>query len=309
MVRPADILMWVGADHYPTIASFVGEAERMGVAKGIAQVPVGVKLGQSLLFLAHDEAARMTCRACRGRGVARGRLTVELVERRNRRWVPVEPTQRRTVGSAGEFRRLRDATYAESGRARSWRGAPGHGRCAACAGRGEVPAGRIFGVCRIDRLELVFDCQAAATEYEDRRERCGHRDRVKVTYVVGGEDDGRRRAGYRRIGGLYLVSQDTPQAATDLAGQLGNGCEAHGPLIVFSRPVAYPGGRFLGAAVVDGADILRQARGAASRRKKVKRARPRPAAARGDRRPPARRAKRAEAAARGAHRRKTSGGG
>ena len=51
--KAVDLLMWVGASHYPTVASFVREAHKLGVSKRVAQVPVGVRLGRSLMFLAH----------------------------------------------------------------------------------------------------------------------------------------------------------------------------------------------------------------------------------------------------------------
>lgn len=269
--RTSDLLMWVGADHYPTVELFLREAEQMGVSKGVAQVPAGTVLEKSLLFLAHDEAARMVCGACRGRGVKRGRLVIELVERQGRKWVPVEPVERREVATAAKFRAVKDKTYAESGRARTWQPAAGQGRCEKCAGRGEVPVGRIFGVCRIDRLELVFDCLAAAKEYKDRREACGRRDPVRVTYVVGGVDDGRRLAGYRRIGGLYLTtSQDSLPAMQELAGKLGPKFKTRGPIVVFPTPVAYHGGRFRGAKVVEGAELLKKVRVSGDRKRKRK---------------------------------------
>lgn len=256
--RPADLLMWVGANHYPTVESFVTEVEVMGVSKRVSQVPAGVRPGQSLLFLAHDEAARVRCEACRGLGVSSGGIVAELVERKGRRWVAVDPPERRPVASAAALKKLHQAMYAGSGRSRGWRAAKDLPRCTACAGRGEVPAGRIFGVCLIGQVDLVFDCQSAADEYRGRMERFEHKDRVSMTYVIGGMDDGRRRCGYRKIGGTYLTAcDDALQKLQDLAGRVGGGARVVGPLVVFGAPVAYPGGRFLGAKLVDGATILR----------------------------------------------------
>lgn len=48
-----DFLMWVGKVYYKTIASFVEEAEKMGVQKRIANIPRGLVLNSSRIFLAH----------------------------------------------------------------------------------------------------------------------------------------------------------------------------------------------------------------------------------------------------------------
>lgn len=64
-----DILMWVGAQHYPTIQSYVDEANRLGVCKRVSRAPQGVKR----LFLAHDEGFE-------GEGVIFGYVEVEGLE-------------------------------------------------------------------------------------------------------------------------------------------------------------------------------------------------------------------------------------
>lgn len=65
----SDILMWVGAQHYPTIQSYVDEANRMGVCKRISRAPLDVKR----LFLAHDEGFE-------GEGIIFGYVEVEDLE-------------------------------------------------------------------------------------------------------------------------------------------------------------------------------------------------------------------------------------
>ncbi len=50
-----DYLLWVGWASYPTIAGFVEEAKTMGVSRRISKIPIGLEMGKSRIFLAHDE--------------------------------------------------------------------------------------------------------------------------------------------------------------------------------------------------------------------------------------------------------------
>lgn len=50
-----DYLLWVGYASYPTIRSFIEEAERLGVCRRISRVPKDLELEGSRIFLAHDE--------------------------------------------------------------------------------------------------------------------------------------------------------------------------------------------------------------------------------------------------------------
>lgn len=50
-----DYLLWVGWGSYPTIKSFVTEANTMGVSRRISKIPKDLVLGKSKIFLAHDE--------------------------------------------------------------------------------------------------------------------------------------------------------------------------------------------------------------------------------------------------------------
>lgn len=272
--RVANILMWVGASHYATVTSFVREAARLGVSKRVAHLPVGVKLGRSLLFLAHDEAARVTCAACKGRGVQKGKLKIELMKKSARSWEPMlKPSNKgavriqRRVATAKEFRGARDTTYKSSDRKRKWRVVTGQKLCEACKGRGELPDGRIFGCCVVERLELLFDCVGAAREYKERREALRKHDRVPVTYVSGIEREPKRGCGYRQVGGWYLASgsESASKEARALAWELGTAFRVHGPLIVFPEPVAYSRGRFRGAKVIGKDRILKEARKGAAR--------------------------------------------
>lgn len=264
--KTADILMWVGAVHYPTVNSFVLEAEDLGVSKRVPTVPDGVKLGKSLLFLAHDEAARVPCKECRGSGAAKGKLNIELVKKSGRKWLPViRPAKprpkgiRQLVAKASTFRDLRDKTYRESDRKHKWRVVQDQELCKECAGRGEVPDGRVFGFCIIDRLELIFDCAAAAKEYSVREPDSFNG--VAVTHVPGIETEPERGCGYRVIGGYYLVSQgeDAEKDARDIAEKLGEGFEARGPMVIFPEPISFGGARFRGPKVINKDDILKAA--------------------------------------------------
>jgi len=266
--KTSDLLMWVGAVHYSTVESFVREAAKVGVSKRVANVPVGVKLGKSLLFLAHDEAVRVNCRTCRGVGSASKRLSIELVKRQGRVWVPVvkatggKPSGiRKTVVRASLFRELRDKTYRESDRKHRWRVTPGHKLCPDCAGRGEVPDGRVFGFCVIDRLELIFDCASAAKEYEERQVHVARKPKVPVTYVPGVDGEPERGCGYRAVGGYYLVSEgdDACSDAVEMAGKLGEGFTARGPVVMLPEPVKCRWGRFRAAKVIDKDVVLKPA--------------------------------------------------
>lgn len=52
---PQDYLLWVGWGSYPTIKSFIAEANNMGVSRRISKIPKDLVLGKSKIFLAHDE--------------------------------------------------------------------------------------------------------------------------------------------------------------------------------------------------------------------------------------------------------------
>lgn len=50
-----DYLMWVGAIYYPTVDSYIDEANRIGPCKRIGKLPNGLTPGKSRVFLAHDD--------------------------------------------------------------------------------------------------------------------------------------------------------------------------------------------------------------------------------------------------------------
>lgn len=61
-------LMWVGADHYPTIESYVKEAADMGVSKRLPNVHIAAALNEpdTVVFVAHDERESEPCPDCAG---------------------------------------------------------------------------------------------------------------------------------------------------------------------------------------------------------------------------------------------------
>jgi hypothetical protein len=69
VARPAvDFLMFVGSTYYTPI-SFAEEARRLGVSKRLANIPAGMVLGQSRVFLAAEgPKGQVPCPCCRGSG-------------------------------------------------------------------------------------------------------------------------------------------------------------------------------------------------------------------------------------------------
>jgi len=61
-------LMWVGGKFY-TPDNFAAEATSMGVSKRISVVPKWFKVGQTWVFLAHEQAIIKPCEPCQGVGL------------------------------------------------------------------------------------------------------------------------------------------------------------------------------------------------------------------------------------------------
>lgn len=51
-------LLWVGRKFYKTAADFRAEAMTLGISKRISQVPRGIEVGKTWIFLAHPEAMK-----------------------------------------------------------------------------------------------------------------------------------------------------------------------------------------------------------------------------------------------------------
>jgi hypothetical protein len=86
-------LMWIGAEHYPTIESWASEAAEMGVSKRLPNEHMGTALMEpgTVVFVAHDEGKYtdcgecgevIICGECRKRREGAARLRDEAVELR-----------------------------------------------------------------------------------------------------------------------------------------------------------------------------------------------------------------------------------
>lgn len=67
-IRPCEVcdptnelayVMMVGEKHYPTIVHFMEEANRLGVSKRIPFIPKKLKMGETIIYLAHPKACRV----------------------------------------------------------------------------------------------------------------------------------------------------------------------------------------------------------------------------------------------------------
>lgn len=80
-------LLWVGAEHYPTIEDFVKEAAELGVSKRMSNPAVCKRVVESGLpvLLAHDEGRRKVCPACETKvPCPTCRKTIELIAKLRR---------------------------------------------------------------------------------------------------------------------------------------------------------------------------------------------------------------------------------
>lgn len=53
--KAPDYLQWIGAVHYPDVDDFIKEARTQGISKRIGKLPIDLVLGESRIFLAHDD--------------------------------------------------------------------------------------------------------------------------------------------------------------------------------------------------------------------------------------------------------------
>ena len=61
-----DLLIFIGKKHYPTIQSFLDEANQMGISRRLHKLPHGVIAGKSTAYLAHEQKTK--CVRCNGSG-------------------------------------------------------------------------------------------------------------------------------------------------------------------------------------------------------------------------------------------------
>lgn len=61
-------MMWVGAEHYPTIADWTAEAAKLGVSKRLPNAAMATALMEpnTVVFVAHDEGEWLDCEECLG---------------------------------------------------------------------------------------------------------------------------------------------------------------------------------------------------------------------------------------------------
>jgi len=266
-----DLMMWVGSSYYPRIEDFVEEAERVGVSKRIAYPPVNIKLGRSFLFLTHDDSRRSDCKVCRGTGTKDGHLRVCLYVKGGASKTLRDPSNNElVVKSKRAFQQLNKKTAKQTRRKKTWRRIRGQPKCVTCSGLGRVAEGVIFGFCRIDRVELLFDRSSAAREYQERQPPKRRR-AVEITAVVSmGLQEVARGCGYRQIGAHYLIADklDVVQEVETISDQLGMNWTLRGSIVVFDKPVPYTGQRFRGTKAVNRTDIFGELR------KRVSRGRP-----------------------------------
>ena len=70
-------LIWIGEQHYATPRHFAGEAARVGVSRRLPtlSIPKGLKIGETLVLLAHQKGIKVECPDCKGLG----QITVDFV--------------------------------------------------------------------------------------------------------------------------------------------------------------------------------------------------------------------------------------
>lgn len=61
-----DLLIFVGGKHYPTIQSFLDEANKIGISRRLHKLPHNVIAGKSTAYLAHEQKNK--CEKCGGSG-------------------------------------------------------------------------------------------------------------------------------------------------------------------------------------------------------------------------------------------------
>jgi hypothetical protein len=59
----AVLLIWIGAEFYPTTADYCAEGRRMGLSRRVSAVPAGFRIGSSWVALAHPAAISRPCAA------------------------------------------------------------------------------------------------------------------------------------------------------------------------------------------------------------------------------------------------------
>jgi len=129
---------------------------------------------------------------------------------------------------------------------------PGSTRIFLAHDEGQIGSGVIFGYFVVTGIEVI------APEEDKARIADLYQGRQDVTYVNPIEQQTKRECGYREDpGAIYVISYISPDTLVNVPA----GCQLHGPLVVFDRPIEYSSvrgknRRFRSFAKVDGNEIM-----------------------------------------------------
>jgi hypothetical protein len=59
-------ILWIGEKYYPTKQDFLHEAHTRGISRRVAQIPKELKVGETLVLLAHRKGMKVDCPECTG---------------------------------------------------------------------------------------------------------------------------------------------------------------------------------------------------------------------------------------------------
>jgi hypothetical protein len=258
-------LMWIGAEHYPTIDSFCGEAYRDGLSKRVPHLGMAESLLSegSTIFVAHDEGVHDDCSHCRGEfECPTCNATGEVKDGKGKKAVvrlcPDCNGRKRVELSSGGTIRV-DGKVTPYRRFLALRKA---GRldldehevedkelCDACSGTGRVPVGKVFGVFIPDQAEYILtgaDKEELLKKLEEKKVKTVTREALRV--------ERRRGCGYRKPGGYYIVTRKAEQGEqtsddveavikelTDKGIINPEGVQVMGSFVRFLNPIPIPG--------------------------------------------------------------------
>ncbi len=209
-------LMWVGAEHYPTIQDYVNEAKAQGVSKRLPNKVMAAKMQQpnTVVFLAHDEGRHEECWACLRAETCKKCDGTKLVK------TPWGPQECKACFGAGKAMVGTGGTLEVDGKVwtqRQWMGAMRRGVgkfnpkdhqiekdsvCPECGGFGWMPCGKVFGMFVPQQLEYILRDSDTEKVRADM-EAAGFV--IKTTTEVHAEL--RRGCGKRQPGGVYAVTK------------------------------------------------------------------------------------------------------
>jgi hypothetical protein len=209
-------LMWVGKEHYPTIADYVAEASAQGVSKRMPTAAMAQALAKpgTVVFLAHDEGVYTQCPNCEetapcwdcdGTGIINAGTTLE-----------AECTHcvagHRTGGTGGHVTidgavtpwiahwraKMYDVAYRNANHVVS-----NEEMCPKCGGKGNIPCGMVFGCFVPKDIEFIVPTGAADAVRDEAAKRG-----FKLVEQVATAAEPIRGCGRRKAGGVYVVTKD-----------------------------------------------------------------------------------------------------